>query len=121
MTSVAVPFTVGALGVTKGYALYISANDTVQPGDPAVDAKSSIIGVAAATVAAAGSVQVQTDGLLAGAGSGWTGGQQIFMGALGAPITDPTTLASRSRTIQLGTAKNATDLMVGVRDLGKKS
>jgi hypothetical protein len=121
MTSVAVPFTVGALGVTKGYALYISANDTVQPGDPAVDAKSSIIGVASATVAAAGSVQVQTDGLLTGAGSGWTGGQQIFMGALGAPITDPTTLASRARTIQLGTAKNATDLMVGVRDLGKKS
>jgi hypothetical protein len=121
MTSVAVPFTVGALAVTKGYALYISANDTVQPGDPAVDAKSSIIGVASATVAAAGSVQVQTDGLLTGAGSGWTGGQQIFMGALGAPITDPTTLASRARTIQLGTAKNATDLMVGVRDLGKKS
>jgi hypothetical protein len=121
MTSVAVPFTVGALGVTKGYALYISANDTVQPGDPTVDAKSSIVGVASATVASAGSVAVQTDGVLTGAGAGWTAGQQIFMGTAGAPIADPTTLASRSRTIQLGTAKNATDLMVAVRDLGKRA
>jgi hypothetical protein len=120
-TSVAVAFTVGAGGVTKGYALYTSANDTVLPGDPTVDAKSNIIGVASATVAAAGSVGVQTGGLLTGAGSGWTANQQIFMGALGAPITDPTTLASRSRTIQLGIAKNATDYMVDVKDLGKRA
>jgi hypothetical protein len=120
-TSVAVSFTAGAGGVTKGYALYVSANDTVLPGDPTQDAKSSIIGVANATVAAAGSVGVQTDGLLTGAGAGWTAGQQIFLGALGAPITDPTTLASRTRTIGIGIAKNATDLMVNIRDFGKKT
>ncbi len=117
----AVPYTVGAGGVTKGYALYTSANDTVLPGDPTVDAKSQIIGVASATVAAAGSVGVQTDGLLTGAGSGWTANQQLFMGPTGAPITDPTTLASRSRTIQLGITKNATDYMVAVKDLGKRA
>jgi hypothetical protein len=121
MPFVSVPFTAGAGGVTKGYALYVSGADTVLPGDPTNDAKSNILGVAAATVAAAGSVQVQTDGLLTGAGSGWTGGQQIFMGTSGAPITDPTTLASRTRTIQLGVAKNATDLMVAVRDFGKRT
>ncbi len=120
MPFVSVPFTAGAGGVVKGYALYVSGNDTVLPGDPTNDAKSSILGVAAATVAAAGSVQVQTDGLLAGAGSGWTAGQQIFMGVNGAPITDPTTLASRTRTIMIGVAKNATDLMVSLKDLGKR-
>ena len=121
MPFVSVPFTAGAGGVTKGYALYVSGADTVLPGDPAIDAKSNILGVAAATVAAAGSVQVQTAGLLTGAGSGWTAGQQIFMGLNGAPISDPTTLASRTRTIQLGIAKNATDLMVAMRDFGKKT
>jgi hypothetical protein len=119
-SAVAFSSTVGTGGVTKGDCLYYSANDTVNKGDPTNLAKSVIYGIATSTQSAAATVQVQTDGVLAGAGSGWTAGQQIFMSTAGGLTNDPTTLASRSRTIQVGIAKNATDLAISVRDLGMK-
>jgi len=123
LTSISVAFsaTVGAGGVTKGDCLYFSANDTVNKGDPTNVAKSVIIGVAQTTQSAAASVGVQTDGVLTGAGSGWTAGQQIFMSTTGGLTNDPTSLASRTRTIQAGIAKNATDLAINVRDYGMKA
>ena len=123
LTSSAVSFTstVGAGGVTKGDCLYFSSNDTVNKGDPTNVAKSVIVGIAATTQSAAASVGVQTDGVLAGAGSGWTAGQQIFMSTTGGLTNDPTSLASRTRTIQAGIAKNTTDLAINVRDYGMKA
>ena len=119
-SAVAWSATVGAGGVTKGDVLYISASDTVLKGDPTNVSKSVIVGIAQSTQSAAASVGVQTDGVLAGAGSGWTAGQQIFMSAAGGLTNDPTALASRSRTIMVGIAKNTTDLAVSIRDLGMK-
>ena len=111
--------------ITKGDPIYASAADTGAKAvaNPATIAQTMVIGVAAAAVGAPGvatPVTIQTDGVLAGAGSGWTAGQQIFLANTGGLTNDPTGLTSRYRTIMVGIAVNATDLAVSVRDFGMK-
>jgi hypothetical protein len=124
------PATVGTGGVNKGDALYVSAGaggpgtpGTVNRGsaNPATLGQSVIIGVASTSQSAAASVDVMTTGVLVSAGAGWTAGQQIFMADAGGLTNNPATgISSRYRTIMVGTAVNATDLAVGVRDYGMK-
>lgn len=59
-------------------------------------------------------------GVVAGALSGATANTPYFLGTGGAPVLYGA-LGSGDRTIGLGFAKNATDLEVRIRDLGKKS
>jgi len=112
--------TAAAGGLAKGDVVYVSANDTVAKGDPSNVAKTYIVGVCTAAVAGAATATIMMNGLLTAAGSGWTAGQQIFLSTSGGLTNDPTALPSRSRTIQAGIAKNATDLIVDIRDYGMK-
>jgi len=119
------PITAGAGGLSKGDPVYMSAAMTVQAngptclkGDPSNTTKSILIGLASAAITAAAVGSAQRDGVITGVGSSWTFGQQIFMSNTGGLTNDPTSITSRYRTIQLGFALNATDLLVDIRDYG---
>lgn len=106
--------------VTKGRGLYVSANNAVSHGDCTDDTKSRIVGVASADITDTSAGNVMVTGVLAGILSGATAGTRYFLGSNGAPVLIET-LATGTRTIQLGIAKNATDLAVRIVDYGKKA
>lgn len=108
---------VGALA--KGDGVYVSANNSVSKGDATDDLKSRVIGVAEAAVANGAQGKVVVTGVVTSVLSGATPGDRYYMSALGQP-TLIGSLPSRARTIQLGIAKNSTDLTVRVFDYGKK-
>lgn len=103
-----------------GDGVYISGNNTVAPGAPSVDAQARIIGVARETVTSPNPVEIVVSGVVPGALSGATANAPYFLGTGGAPVLYGA-LGAGDRTIALGYAKNATDLEVRIRDLGKKS
>ena len=103
-----------------GDGVYISGNNTVAPGAPSVDAQARVIGVARETVTSPAPVEIVVSGTVAGALSGATANAPYFLGAGGAPVLYAALVAG-DRTIGLGFAKNATDLEVRIRDLGKKT
>ena len=116
-----ITYTVGAGGVTKGDAVYVSAADTVLPF-PVTGAGNTnkVIGIANETVAAAGQVLVKAnDTVVTGVLTTltptpgdiiyWDGSALVLAG--GAPG------ASGSKVVQCGVAKNANDLHVEVEPI----
>lgn len=108
----------GALA--KGDGVYINGTDTVAKGNASAAGTSRIIGVATAAISAAASGKIISSGVLTGVLSGATAGDKYFLGTTGQPVL-VSSLASGNRTIQLGIAKNATDLFVQIIDFGVKS
>lgn len=113
--------TVTASGaISKGQGVYWSANDVVSAGDCTNDAKSRIMGVADQAIADTNTGDVITDGICTGVLSGATFNTRYFLGSAGSPVVIGS-VPSGSRTVQLGIAKNATDMFVQVFDYGKKA
>lgn len=84
------------------------------------DAKSRVIGVASTAAASAGqTVDVVTAGVAAGVLSGATVGTPYYLATAGGLSTSLP--GSGQRVIQVGFAKNASDLFVRVVDYGKKA
>jgi hypothetical protein len=101
-------YTVGAGGVTKGALVYISANNTVLPYSD-ITVGENVVGVALATVAAAGQVQVaRLDKVVTGVLSGATAGDEYYWNG-SAYVTTPSNVAGEYVYL-VGIAKNATDL-----------
>jgi len=114
-------YTVGAGGVTKGDLLYISANDTVLPYPN--NTNDQVIGVAATTEAAAGTVSLAPDqtvltGVLTGISGGpAVAGQKIWWDGSNLVLTPPS--GGGSRVWLAGIAKNANDLQVDTQFIKK--
>lgn len=106
--------------VTKGEGVYISANNAVSTGDCTNDTKSRIIGVANQNIADTASGVIKIIGYVTGVLTSATAGTRYFMSSTGLPVLIGS-LVGGDRTIQLGIAKNATDLFVQVFDYGKKA
>jgi hypothetical protein len=107
--------------ITKGHGVYVSAANAVSHGDCSNDTKSRCIGVAGATVSDTLPTAVVVTGVVQSVLTGATPGTRYFLGATtGAPVLVGA-LPGGARTIQLGIAKNATDLAVRVFDFGKKA
>jgi hypothetical protein len=86
------------------------------------DARAKCIGVTTVAAASAGDpIEVVKDGLLAGAISGATAGDVFYVAASGGLTAANTPPGGGNRVIQVGIAKNATDLIVQVIDYGKKA
>lgn len=112
-----VVYTVGAGGVNKGDLVYVSLVNTVEKLST-VTANEYCIGVALATVAAAGTVKVlANDVILSGVLSGAAAGDVIYWTGSGLSSTAPSGVGSN--VWQVGVAKNATDLHVEVRQVKK--
>lgn len=110
-------FTVGAGGVTKGDAVYISANNTVLPLATITD-DHYVIGLAETTQAAAASVKVAGDDeVLTGTLTAATAGTKYYWNGTGYSTTFAST--TNQNIWRVGVAKNATDLYVEVRHTKK--
>lgn len=110
--SVGVEYTVAVGGVTKGYPVYISANNTVTEYG-ALSGTQRIIGLANSTETAASLVKVlANDTIIQGVLSGFTAGQTVYWGGSGFVSAVPTGTAGH--VWKLGVAKNTTDLHVEV-------
>lgn len=107
--------------IAKGVGVHYSANDQVSTGDASNDAKSRIVGVADAAILTTATGKIKKSGVVTGVLSGATFNTRYYLGVTtGLPVLIGA-LAAGSRTIQLGIAKNATDLEVAIVDYGKKA
>lgn len=106
--------------ISLGDGVYYSANNLVSTGDCTADAKSRIIGVAAEAIADTASGDIVKSGVVAGALSGATFNTRYYLGTSGQPVL-AASIPVGARVIQLGVAKNATDLEVMLFDYGKKA
>lgn len=104
-------YTVGVGGVTKGDAVYVSANNTVLP--LAVAQNKFVAGIALSTELAAASVSVaKNDTILTGVLVGATAGDKYFWTDAGLSTTAP--VGASEHVWFIGVAKNATDLHIDV-------
>jgi hypothetical protein len=106
--------------IAKGHGVYIAANNAVSSGDCTDDTKSRSIGVADAAILDAAQGKIVVSGNISGVLTAATAGTRYFLGTAGEPVLI-TALPARARTVQLGIAKNTTDLTVRVFDFGKKA
>jgi hypothetical protein len=114
-----VPFTVGAGGVTKADAVYISADNTVRKY-ATISGNERVAGLAIATTAAAGTVRVlQDSAVLGGVLSGATAGAPYYWTGSGLSASIPA--GGGSHVWRVGIAKNATDLLVRIEFVKKNS
>jgi hypothetical protein len=114
-----VNYTVGAGGVTKGDVVYVSGNNTVLPWATLSTARAPV-GIAAATVAASGTVKVLGDDtVLTSVLTGATAGTKYYW--TGSAFSATQTTTSGNHVIYCGVAKNATDLHVEGPEVLKKN
>jgi len=106
-------------GVTKGDLVYISANNTVSTF-ATLSSGEFVIGLAASTVAASGTVKVLADDTVATSViSGATAGDIYFWDGSSLVTTMPT--GGGAYVWQAGIAKNATDLHLDVKRIKKNA
>lgn len=111
-------YTVGTGGVTKGDLVYLSANDEVTKMP--INAMHRAIGLALATVSAAGEVAVQGfDYVIPGAIAGATAGDRYYWSGSALSTTMPA--GGGSYVWQAGIAANATDLVAALEFIKKNS
>lgn len=108
--------------VAVGDPGYWSAtNDQMGKGDCTLDAKSRIKGVFKTAQATPGSnAQFVASGVVPSALTGATAGAPYYLAA-GGGVTATAPTGSGNRVIEVGIAKNATDLFVAVIDYGKRA
>lgn len=105
--------------LTLGQGVYYATNDQVAPGSSKGPNATmvGIFGVAAANTSAAASGPIRTSGALPGVLTGATPGTAYYMGSTGLPVLK-SSLAYGDTLIQLGFAKNATDLEINIQNQG---
>lgn len=108
----AITLTAGAGGWTAGQAIYISANDTGLPADADAIATGRVVGIAQGNVSAAASGDVQIAGTITGVGSAWTAGGPVYLSVTTGALTQTAPSGSADVIVQVGIAKNATDLVI---------
>lgn len=114
-----VSYTVGTGGVTKGFPVYVSGNNTVRDYG-ALTNTARVIGLAFTTEVAAATVKVlANDTVVAGVLSGATAGATIYWSGSALSATLPS--GSGSHVWKVGVAKNATDLHVEVEFIKKNA
>ena len=112
-----VSFTVGTGGVTKGDLVYISAANTVRAHATLTNDFYGV-GLAQATVAAAGTVIVASDDeVLTGVLTGATAGNVYYW--TGSALSTSIPSGANANVWRVGVAKNATDLYTDVKPIKK--
>jgi hypothetical protein len=113
--AVGTSFTVGIGGVVKGQPVYISANNTVVAYG-ALTSNAHIVGVAEATVSAAGTVKaISRDYIATGVLSGASAGATYYWSGSALSTTMPTT----GHVWKIGQAVDATGLLICIEMIKK--
>lgn len=105
--------------VAKGDPVYVYGTNQIGKGDAGNDAKSRVWGVTAEAISSGLTGRVVEIGVAVGVGSGWTANDPIYL-ADGGGLTAIRPAAGK-RIVVMGYALNATDLVVDVRDYGKRA
>jgi hypothetical protein len=116
-SSVEITYTAGTGGITIGDAVYISGADTVLPANADIEGTSSVIGFAKTTEAATNPVVVVTKGIVPGVLTGATPGAVYYLDITNGQITTTVPTGSADVVLEVGYAKNATDLHVEIKGL----
>jgi hypothetical protein len=96
--------------------------DRVQQGRGNLDARAKVIGLNLTTAGAAGvALEVVEDGVVLGAIAAATAGDIFYVAAAGGLTAANAPPGAGNRVIQVGIAKNATDLLVQIIDYGRKA
>jgi hypothetical protein len=100
-----------------GSVLYVSANDTVAEADKDDSSATKVVGLARTVVIGDGAltVDVQADGILAGALVGATAGTRYYLSDDGGVSSSPPS-ETGDYVLLIGIAANATDLFVRIGD-----
>lgn len=96
-----------------------TTNNRVEKSDASNDAKAKVIGIAKTAATAAQTLEVVSHGPAPGVLTAATAGTPYYLQAGGGIST--TLPSGGNRTVQVGTAINATDLWVRIVDYGKKA
>jgi len=108
-------YTAGAGGIAAGQVVYVSAADTILPASATADnAASRPIGIAESTIPAGASGKVTLVGCVEGVGTGWTPGKYVYLDTTAGAMTQMPPSASGNVVVELGIAKNATDLQLRI-------
>lgn len=108
-------YTAGTGGIAAFDVVYVSANNTVLKADADGIATGRAIGIAPSAITAAASGAIVTSGLLAGVGSGWTAGSPVYLSTTAGGTTQTAPTGSDDVVLELGIAKNATDLQIDIK------
>ena len=103
-----------------GAGVYISAASKVSSSTCADDTASRVNGVALDSVSDGEQVRVMMNGTIADLFLTAAPGTRYFLGPAGKPVLVDA-LPNAARVIQLGLAKNSTDLFVQVFDYGRRA
>lgn len=96
--------------------------DRAQQGRGNADARAKIIGITRVAAAAPGDpIDVVSSGVQVGAIAAATAGDIFYVAAAGGLTAANTPPGAGNRIIQVGIAKNATDLIIQIIDFGKKA
>ena len=110
-----------ASAITQGECVYISAADTVDLADASADATAKPIGfVNDASIAAAGTGGIITEGVATGL-TGLTAGSRYYLDSNAGAVTATPPTGVGNNVIQVGFAKNATDLQIKIQFIGKRA
>jgi len=96
-----------------------TTNNQVEKSLANNDAKAKVIGIAVTAATVGQTLEVVSHGIAPGVLTGATAGTPYYLQSAGGIGT--TLPGGSTRTIQVGTAKNATDLWVRIVDYGKKA
>lgn len=107
-------YTAGTGGISQYDVVYISANNTVLKADADGIATARAIGLASAAISDGASGSIVTEGLLTGVGSGWTAGAPVYLSTTAGGTTQTAPSGSADVVLELGIAKNATDLQIRI-------
>lgn len=114
---------IAANAIAAGEVVYISAADNVDLADvSAAGAPSRVLGLAVAAALATDPVSIASDGLLKGVLAGLTAGSRYYADpATPGGITTTTPVGSGNTIVQIGYAKNATDIHLQIAQLGRRA
>jgi len=107
-----------AEAIAKGDPVFFSANDTISKADAGVDVEARTVGIARIAIPS-GSGPVCFAGLCVGVLTTATVNTPYYLGDGGGLVTSVPT--GTKRVIRIGYAASASDLLVQITDLGKKS
>lgn len=108
-------YTAGAGGIAQFDAVYISANDTVLKADADAIATARVIGFAIAAISESAAGYIRTHSLITGIGTAWTAGAPVYLSTTAGGLTQTAPTGSGDVVIEVGIAKNATDLQINIQ------
>lgn len=111
-------YTADGTGINAYAPVYISAADTVSMGDASTLSTSKIFAIAPAAISASASGEVQENGVIPGALTGATPGQQYWLSTTAGQIQTSRPSNTGEVVFLVGYAKNSTDLQMQLQFVG---